>query len=153
MGMVLPRHFFYGIIIFTMLVSSVVGLLTLVRDGGVGDGSEAVPGLMSSERITEFNRTFNKADNVTSNVEELKTKMQGLNIEKTTDIISLPLALVSTSWSMIKFITNSFGFMTSAFEGLSAYLGVPTWIPTLISLLVVVLFVFSILTIIFGKDT
>ncbi len=153
MALVLPRHFFFATIVFTMLVMSVVGTLSLVKDGGPGDKRDAVPGLMDDDRITAFNRTFNKADNVTANVEELTTKMQGLNIEKTTDIISLPLALVSTSWSMIKFITNSFGFMSSAFQGLSAFLGVPTWIPPLITLLVAALFIFSILTIIFGKDT
>ena len=153
MALTLPRHFFYAAIVFTMLVTGVVSLLTMVIDGSDGSTSSAVPELMSSDRVTEFNKTFNIGEDLSASIGDLKSKMQGLKPTSKASVITLPIAFIETSWAMIKFIIDSFGFMDSAFDGLSAFLGIPSWVAGFIIAIIVILFVFSILTIIFGKDT
>lgn len=153
-GLVLPRNFFYAAIIFALMITGIVAL--------IGETEKDVPGgpeinLMDDERITEFNRTFYPKQ-LADDIENLSGKMKALQPSQqwgALDVITLPLAFIGTAWDMVKFVIGSFGFMNTAIEGLSTYSGlpIPSWVPIFIILLITVLFIFSILTIIFGKET
>ena len=153
MAEMIPRHFVLGGIIFTMLIVGVFSVISLVNSGSpTGDGSDAVIGFAQSNQLTEFNKSFNKIDNFTTDVNKLKTKFTELKPEGALETITLPIAFITTAWAAISVVGDIFGFMNSSFEGLTAWLGIPSWIPTLIILIVIVVLVFGVLTIIFGKE-
>ncbi len=152
-GLILPRHFFFSAIVFTLIITSVVAIITMVKDGSTGDKRDAIPDLLETDRINEYNKTLNVVGYLTIDLDRLESDIKNLKVENFVDGITLPLAVIQTAWSMIIFMTQSFGFMGSAINGLSSILGVPTWVPTLGLLIISVLFIFSILTLIFGKDT
>lgn len=152
MGEILPRHYIIAGIIFTLLVLGVFSSINMVEKGSLGDKSDAVSGFIQGDGLTEFNRSFNKIDNLTTDITDLKTKIKELKPENTLEIISLPVAFVQSAWAAMKVVINMFGFMDSAFEGLSGMLGVPSWIPALLILIVIVVLVFGVLTVIFGKE-
>lgn len=152
MAELLPRHYISAMVIFSLLVLGVFYSINLVEKGSLGDGSDKVTGFVQGDRLNEFNRSFNKVDNLTNDVENLKLKITQLKPENIVDVISLPIAFVQSAWAAMQVIIGMFGFMDSAFEGLSAMLGIPSWITSLIILLVIVALVFAILTIIFGKE-
>ena len=152
MGEVLPRHYLIAGVIFTFFVIGIFYTLNMVENGSTGDGSDKVTGFIQSDKLTEFNRTFNRVDNVTTDINTLKTKISVLQPENILDVISLPIAFVSTAWSAMKVVIGMFGFMDASFVGLSSMLGIPVWIPNMIILVVIIVLVFSILAIIFGKD-
>lgn len=148
MALILPRHFFYATVVFVFFITAIVATLSMVTE----DSPTGVPDLMESDRITEFNRTFYPED-FQSNVGELQDKLEGLEVEQGGGIISVSIAMISSAWTMVKFIITSFGFMDDSLTGMSALLGVPVWVPPLIIMFLIILFVFSILTIIFGKES
>lgn len=152
MAETLPRHYIIAGIFFSLLILGVFYSLNLVKNGSIGDGSDANPTFMADGQITELNRTFNNVDHLTTNITELKTKVVGLRPENTLDIISLPVAFVQTAWATMKVMIGMFDFMDTAFAGLSAFLGVPTWIISIISLFVIIILVFGVLAVIFGKE-
>ena len=154
MGEILPRHYIMAGIIFTMLVVGVMSAVTMVETGSMGNsGTDSVPGFIQADQLKEFNRSFNKVDNLTTDITTLKTKISDLKPQNVLEIISLPVAFVQTAWTAMKVVIGMFGFMDGAFSGMSAMLGIPAWIPTLIILAVVVVLVFGILTVIFGKES
>ena len=152
MAEILPRHYIISGIIFTMMIVGIFSVLNLVDKGGSGDGSDTLSNFVPGNELVEFNRSFNKIDNLTQDVNRLKQSVSDLKPENTLEIISLPVAFVQSAWATMKIVIGMFSFMDSALEGLSALLGVPSWIIDLIVLLVIVVIVFGILAVIFGKD-
>jgi len=153
MANLLPRHFFYAVLVFTIFITGTVYVLNLVIEGESGNKETSVPGLMDSTHITSFNRTF--TPNATENIDELQDKMEELKLPEDFSLtagVTLSVALIQTAWAMIKFIIGSFGFMNDAIIGLSTFLHVPVWLPYILISMIVAFFVFSILTIIFGKE-
>lgn len=152
MAETLPKHYIIAGLFFSLLILGVFYSLNLVKNGSIGDGSDSNPTFMADGQLGELNRTFNNVDQLTSNITELKKKVVRLRPENTLDIISLPVAFVQTAWATMKVMIGMFDFMDGAFAGLSSILGVPEWIVSMISLFVIVLLVFGVLAVIFGKE-
>ncbi len=163
MGLALPRHFFYATIVFTMLISGMVTILSLVISGSSGDGDSQVDDLLSSQggglssvqQLEAWNRTFNVFDDLTDDITTVKEDIEEVGAKEQTFLesaITLPVAFIQTSWGVVRFIFKSFGFVDEAFRGLATVLHLPTWIPTLIISLLVVMFIFSVITLMFGKE-
>ncbi len=153
MARIIPRDFFYAAIIFTMLTTGIVGLLTLVQEGdSAGGGTSNIFEDSDVDEIVAFNRTFNIQENVTGKMDLLKTKLGEITVKGDATVITAAGALISSSWIMIVIIKDSFGLMNSAFEGMVSFLGVPIWVPVLIITLIIAMFMFSIISFIFKKD-
>lgn len=146
----LPRDFLYGIIIFTILSGSIVGIMLEASKGSLGDTGN--PDLISESEVYGFNETFNVREEVIASTDELRDDISKLRIENPAGLITLSLALINTAWDMIILVIASLNLVNGAIEGLSTYLGVPFWIPVLIIAMIIILFVFSILSMVFGKD-
>ncbi len=154
MSRIIPRDFFYAVVIFVMLVAGITSVLSMVTTESKDYGGATVNLFADSNRseIAHFNDTFNKQTQIVNKTRKLKDDLSDLQPETTLEAITLPVAFIKTAWDMIDFIISSFGFMDSAIQGLSGFLHLPTWTTILIIALISILFIFSILSMIFGKD-
>lgn len=148
----LPRDFFFAVIVFTMLTAGTVAIVNEVRLGSMGTTGN--PDLMagSDANMDYFNSTFNIYENITGKTDEMASRIGKLTVDKPTDVLTIGGALVSTAWSTIVFVFSSLGMMNSAIQGISGFLSIPAWIPQLVISLIMILFIFSILTVVFGKE-
>lgn len=153
MARILPRDLFIGIVLFAMVSTGIVYLLTSITTSGQ-TGQEAVDLFegVDADRIQEFNRTFVSSSNITSKVNKLEDEVNKLNVDKPTDILTVGGALISSGWTAVTLILGSVGYMTTAIGGLTTYLGVPSFVPAFIIVIITVIVIFSILAVIFGKD-
>lgn len=154
MARTIIRDFFYGVVIFAILVSGIVGLMATIQDTEEHPKVEIdlfdTPGV---NELVDFNETFNVYDELDEQKETLEQVVSNTTVKESDNIVSLAGAVIQTSWAGIQFIVSSFGFMNKAIEGLSAPpLNIPKFVPALIILLITLLFVFVILSIIFQKD-
>lgn len=138
----LPRHYIFGIIMFTFIIVGGVSLLTTLRES---DSSFA-----SDSRFGEFNKSFNKMEEVTGEVGTLKSSITGSDPEW--GLFGVLNALIMGVWQAIKLIFTGLDFMTTAFFGLTTVFGVPSWVGGLIMLFISVILIFTIWSIIFQKE-
>jgi len=143
-GNILPKHYIIGIIMFTFV--TVAGLALL------NEFNEADPTYIDSAKYTEFNTTFNKFNDITTEVGGIKDGIEGAEPGQDYGTLGVLEALISSGWNTLQLLFSSFGFMSSVFEGLSEVFGVPWWVATLLGLLVTVLFAFAIYSAIFQRE-
>lgn len=142
MGEVLIRHYLIGIIVFTLVIVGGVSMIGIFR--------ESNPSFGDTDKYTQFNRTFNKMDDITTQVNNLENTIE--NEEPEWGVFGVLNALISSGWNTLKLMFNSLDFMDDAFEGVSSFFGVPAWIPALVSLIVTIIIAFVIYSAIFQRD-
>jgi len=141
MGTEVLRNYVIGIIVFVIFVGSGVSLVSLMDDG--------VGNFEKNEKFDEFNSTFNKLDDVTAEVGVLRSNIEDADTDFGT--FGALNGLIANSWQGLKVLIKSFDFMDDVFAGLFEVFGVPSWITGLLSLIIVVVFVFTIYEVIFAK--
>lgn len=142
MGEILPRHYIFGIIMFTFFVVGGMSILGILN--------EAKPSLNVTDGYDQFNRSFNKLDDITIQVDTLESNIE--NADPDVGLFGVLNGLIQTAWNSLSLIFTSFSFMDGALEALSTVFGVPTWIPLIITLLITVVLVFAILSAIFQRE-
>lgn len=141
MGTETLRNYVIGVIVFVLVIGGGVTMVSQLDDG---KGN-----LESSQKYEEFNKTFNKLDEVTAEVGVLRSNIEDADTDFGT--FGALNGLIANSWQGLKVLIKSFDFMDDVFSGLFSVFGVPSWITGLLSLIVVVIFVFTIYEIIFAK--
>lgn len=142
MGETLPRHYLYGIVVFTLFI---VGGVFFVTEFS-GDGVSSI----DSDRTGSFNRTFNKMDSLSSTTSDLRSGVE--DAETDFGAFGVLNSLISGAWNTLKLLFSSLSFMDGVFDGLFTEFGVPAFVGTLIGLLVVLLIAFAIYSAIFQRD-
>lgn len=143
MANVLPRHFVYGVILFTLIIVGGVNMLATLND-------HSASLLDRSEHYSDFNATFNKFSELNDTVNSLSTSLDSTNPDvKDGTFLG---DLIRGSWNTLKTIRASFGFMNEGFRGLSSFFGMPAWIPALIISLIAIMLVFSIWSAVFQRE-
>ena len=137
-----PRTFLYGTIIMMFFIMGGMAIFT--------EFQTADPTFDSSDKTGEFNRTFNKLDEVTIEVQELEDNIKSSDTDF--GVFGVLNALIFSSWQAIKFIFDSFGFMDSVLNGLESVFGVPAWIPSIMILLITVMLIFAIYRMVFQSE-
>jgi|2_EtaG_2_1085320.scaffolds.fasta_scaffold06554_5 hypothetical protein len=141
-GKVLPSEYIIGIIIFTFFI---VGGVSMMSEFSKQDAT-----FTQDNKFTEFNKSFNVMSNVEDNVDSLQEDIE--NNEPEWGVFGALNALIKSSWNSLQLIFNSFSFMNSVFSGLGTVFGLPTWVGSLIILLITVMIVFAIWGAIFQRD-
>ena len=136
-----PRTYIYGIILFTLIMVAGIGFM-----GILGADNPA----MTTGKYDEFNKSMNKLTDVTEQVGSLDGGIQDAGAEFGT--FGVLNALISSAWRTLQLLGTSLGFMSTAYGAMFSVFGIPTWIPGLISLLVVTLIVFTIFSAIFQTE-
>lgn len=142
MSEVLPRHYIIGIIIFTFFIVGGTSMLSLM---GAEDAAFA-----GDEQLQHFNRTFNIQSSITQEVGDLEDSVSQADLDP--GPFGMLNALISSSWTSLALMFDSFSFMNSVLDGLSSVFGVPGWIPILIGLIITVILVFAIFGAIFQRN-
>lgn len=143
MANVLPRHFVYGVILFTLIIVGGVNMLSTLND-------HSASLLDRSEHYADFNATFNKFSELNDSVGTLTGSLTRTNPDvKDGTFLG---DLIRGSWNTLKTVGDSFGFVIEGFRGLSSFFGVPAWVPVLLGSLVGIMLVFSIWSAVFQRE-
>jgi hypothetical protein len=131
-----PKKLIIGLIIGTMVVLSV--MLMINRLVSVN------PTVMGSE-YSNFSVKLDKSQELNQSVSGLKSLVEG----STSGPLGVIAAIVNTLWNGIRVIFNSVGFFGVMLESLTDFIGLPSYIPTLLFMIVTLLLVFWLIDIIF----
>lgn len=142
MAEILPRNYIFGIIIFTLFI---VGGVSMLADLQAAD-----PTFIDAEKYNQFNRTFNKVDELGSSVNNLQSNIE--NSETDLGFFGVLNALISSAWNTLKLMFGSFGFMNDVFMGTHEIFGVPAFIISIVFMFITVIIAFSIYSAIFQRD-
>jgi len=138
-----PKDYIIGVIIFTFMITGGIWLLSSLNSstGGV---------LSADARYDSFNKTFNVYENVTTQVQGIRSNIE--NSDSELGGFGALNALINSAWNGVQFLFSSFGFMDSVFIGISSVFGLPSWIGGLLILLVVTIIAFAIWAAIFQTN-
>lgn len=139
---VLPSTYVFGIIIFTFFILGGMALISPLR--------AADPTFLDDDKYAQFNKTFNKVDDVTDSVGGLQDTIEDSDTDFGT--FGVLNALISTAWNSLKLVFSSFSFMNAVFGGLYTFFGIPIWVGNLIILMVSVMIIFAIFAAIFQRQ-
>lgn len=131
-----PQSYIIGILIFTLVI---VGGVSILGSFKINDGQTA-----------EFNKTFNKMNDVTGAVDDLQGGIE--NADTDFGVFGVLNSLISSAWQSLKLLFTSLGFMTTAFGGMTTMFGVPAWIPLIFASIITVIIIFAIYSAIFQRD-
>ena len=148
-----PRDHFIGLAIFFMLAIGGFSVISLINKGDASVSSDQViTGFADETQLGAFNNTLKEADYLTSNVTALQSNLNNVKVNTGITIISFAGALINTAWGLIKLIISMFFFGNVMMSAIATTIGVPVWaIPLGISILGIIL-VFSIVSLIFGRE-
>lgn len=139
-----PKRYIYGIIMFTFVI---VAGLALLNEFKASDST-----YVDAAKYREFNATFNKFDDITTEVGDLKSGIEDAEPGQDFGTLGVLSALISSGWNSLQLLFQSLSFMNDVFNGLSSVFGVPAWVGALIILLVSVMIVFAIYSAIFQRE-
>jgi len=137
-----PSTYIAAIVIFTFFI---IGGVAIFSEMNSIDGD-----YINKSMLEEFNTTFEKYDKVIAQSDTLKAAVSS-NTDSITKFGVLD-GLINVAWSSIRLVFTSFGFFNDVLEGLSTFFGVPTWIVSLATALIVILLVFAVFSAIFQKE-
>ncbi len=142
MAEVLPRHYIFGILMFSLFV---VGGSLLIAEFQREDGS-----YVNAEKYENFDRLFNKTDKINAITDQYKTNVTNSQPDQGT--FGVLNSLISSSWGTLKLLTTSLSFMNDALYGLSSFFGVPRIFVTFFIGLITIMLIFAIFSAIFQRD-
>jgi len=136
------KKYLIGISVFTMLILGVVSTLAMFMG--------ANPEFMPEEQFQNFNKTFNKYNELDTNVGNLQ---EGLEDPENTDwgTFGVLNALISGAWQTLRLTVSSLSFMTTALVGAYTTFGVPLWIISILSMIITIMIVYAIYGAVFQR--
>ena len=139
---VIPRHYIFGVIAMMLFITGGVFIMSAFKDTNAAFDSE--------NRLDEFNRTFNKLDDLNARINQSAEDIT--TAEPDLGVLGVLNSLIQTGWLTLKTIITSFTFMSDVYGGLTALFGIPAWIPLIIGLFITTMLVFAIFSMVFQKD-
>lgn len=140
-----PKHYLYGAILFTFMIVGVITLLTEIDNNTTG-------GMSENQKFQDFKKELDKRDNLTSNLGSIQTGIEGTESESNIGAFGVLNSLINKAWQTLKGLFKTVSFVGEAFTSASAIFGIPSWVMSLLLLLVVVMIAFSIWSAIFQKN-
>ena len=141
MAEVEPKHYIIGVIIFGMLITGGLSLMSMIN--------EKDPTFINDDKFSQFNESFNQFDDTTDAVGSLESNIRTTGSDF--GVFGVLNALISSVWQTLKLLFSSFSFMNNVFYGLSYVFGVPAWVSAGIISIVTVIFVFFIYGLVFRQ--
>ena len=137
---ILPRHYIFGIIIFCLVITSGIGIMGVLSKDEIAN----------DDRYNEFVSNFDQMGSINSTLlgyksETEQTKTEGISV------LGVIGTLAQATWGSLSFMVQSLSFMDDAFNGLEMF-GVPSFIPQILILIVIVIIIFTIWSAIFQMN-
>lgn len=138
-----PKHIFIGAIIMMVVVLGAMELIARI--------TAVEPSFINSSDYSAFNKTFSKYESISDNTENLRGTIENSDADLSeSGTIS---GLIKAVWGTLKNMFKTFGFISDILASISKTLGIPTWVTGSISMIIIVIVAFWILSIIFkGTD-
>ena len=95
-------------------------------------------------KFSQFNDTFNKFDDLNTEVGGLQSGIEGSGQSSGTSGDNFLTRLINGAWNTLKGLFTGFSFIGDILTGLNEMFGIPVWFTTLVSLLIVVMVAFAI---------
>jgi len=141
MADVKPRDYLIGIIIFSLLITAGVELVTLFN--------RADTSFVEDTKFSSFNDTFNIRSDAEQSVSDIRDSIITKNLPSPITFIS---TMFLTAFQALMSLFSSLLFMNAVFTGLSTVFGIPVWATTGIISLVTIVLVFSIIAALLQRD-
>ena len=138
-----PSDLLIGFVVFTM---AVVGVMSFMGGFAAFD-----PNWVDDE-YTAFNDTFNKQAELTERIEGLQGDIEEDDESGFLDFGVLG-SLIKKGWNILRLFLTNFNFITSIFTGLGGVLDIPAWIGGMVSLLIIIIVVFAVISAVFQTKT
>lgn len=142
MAEILPRHYLYASIMFVFFMVS--GLVV------IAEFNNDYPEFTNNEQYKEFNDSVYKMNEIENQVNRLESQIR--TSEPDPGVFGVLNSLIQSSWQVLKLLFQSFSFIVTAFQEMSAVFGIPVWIAGTLTLLLVVVVTLGILSVIFQKE-
>lgn len=136
------KNLFIGGIIFTLCV---VGFVSLIASWQSAD-----PSFSAGDDVRDFNRLFNKTNELQGNVTKLKEQIE--NTELDLNVLNVLNILFNVVWQGLKTFFGTIGFMFTVLLNAGIMFGIPEWFTGLLISLITVLVILSMWAIIFNRD-
>lgn len=133
MGLSDIKSYMIGLVLFVVLISG--GIFTMVS-------LKASNPTLDSSRITAFNTTFNKADNITTAVNGIGDSINAAGDKP--GALGWFNVLFGSAWQGLKTVFSSLGFVKGLILAVAEVFSVPPAIALLITLIPIIIIVFAI---------
>jgi len=131
-----PKKILIGLVIGTMVVLSVMIMINRMVDVN--------PAAMG-EDYEVFKEKLDQSSKVNESVSDMESLVKG----SAGGVFGVISTIVNTLWNGIKTIFNSFSFFGTMLESLTEILHLPSWVGTMIFLIITIILVFWLIDIIF----
>lgn len=142
------KGFVIGALVFTLFL---VGGMVLISDT-----SKTYPEMIDNTELQYFGNTFNKTAELSSQVDDIRSNVEGLAAEEEgllSKVQSILDLFILSAWGTFSSFLTSFSFILDIFSSLSAYpLGIPVWVVGLIVSIITIYIGFAIYGLLFGKE-
>ena len=135
------KKYIIGVLLFVAVIVGGVSFLSTLNEH---DAS-----FMDSDRLEDFNNTFNILDDVSGQVNLLEEGITEADADP--GLFGVLNSLIMSAWQSLKLTINSFDFMDDVFTGMGPIFGIPVWIAGIITLIISVVIIFAIWSAIFQR--
>ena len=142
-GEIKPRDIVVSFGLFALVIFSVVWLI-----GGVSGVNTS---LIDAAEYEGFNNTVNEFNEYTATIEELETKTRNFTASEG-GAFSFLNNLINQGWQTLRLMWQSFSFIGTAINNLGTMFGVPNFAVVLLVAILIAIFVFAVLSVIFGRN-
>lgn len=132
------KKYAIGTVLFTIIIVCGVTLIGIMKSN---DNTFA-----SGEDFKQFNKSFNKLNDVTKTSSELKNRIES-NETLSLGLFGVINALAGSAWNTLKITFSSFSFMTNAISDIPLVFGeeaFPSWVGSLIISIIIIVIAFAI---------
>lgn len=138
-----PKHIFMGAIVMMVVVLGCMELVSRM--------TAIEPTFINSTDYEAFNNTFSKYQSIEDNTDTLRSTIENSDADLSeSGTIS---GLIKAVWGTLKNMFRTFGFIGEILDGVSRSLHIPTWVTGSITMIIIVIVAFWVLSIIFkGSD-
>ncbi len=146
MGEIRASHIFYVSIVFVIFIA---GGLSLFYEAAKSK-PEIVLENNSESTVTDFNTTFNQFVALEASAQEFQKDINQTSTNPGT--FGFLDSLISMSYTGMQFFTSSIGYMFTAIGGFTTMFGIPWWITGALVVFIIMVFVFTMFSVIFQRE-
>jgi len=138
---VLPRHYVFGIIFFTLVIS--VGLILISSFAGTQSD------FVDNNKYPQFQSSFDKSSNIQSQVTTLQS---GVQSKPDWGIFGVLNSIISSVWNTVTLLFTGLFFMGDVFAGPHMIFGLNPIFGVMLGVLVAAMLAFAIFTLAFYRE-
>ena len=141
---ILPRHIFFGFVVFVLFIS---GFVSIIYEVGTVRPNILLDG---SGNVSQFNTSFNKFLEIKNASESLQEDIE--EYETSSGLFGFIDKLIGDSYTTLKSFFSIMSFVPDIFNALEENFGIPWWAAGAGIMLVMSLLIFAILTVVFQRE-